>query len=103
MLEKFKTQLLLVIIAGLLSCMMMSCKKEEIKPKPAPVANVDCKCGVVLERTSEGVTFNNGGSKSWSMVRVKNYCTGNIRKFEVWTQPFMYVQVGDTHCAWSQW
>jgi nitrous oxide reductase accessory protein NosL len=82
-----------LILLALLTTALVSCKKEEVKPTPAPAPteNEACKCGVIQD------LYHLGGGK-WK-IWVQNNCSANVKSFDVnW-----HYEEGTIHCADKSW
>lgn len=58
----------------LLAIVMISCST----PSEQSETSVDCKCGVVIDSQS----FNVLGANYFSVIKVKNNCTGVVKQFQ---------------------
>jgi hypothetical protein len=69
----------------------LSCSTEDNTPSENPT---DCNCGVVTESTSFNVVNGQGGVTVFSVIKIKNNCTGAI----IQTQRDGNIPVGSQIC-----
>jgi hypothetical protein len=83
-----------LILLALLTSTVLSCKKEEVKPTPAPAPteNEACKCGIVTNNVYYSLSYKWG-------VEVQNNCSGNKKYFTL----SLPIDEGSIYCAGQTW
>lgn len=82
-----------ILILGVLTMGLASCKKEEVQPNNTTQPSCQSNCGTI---TNDGIEDN------CYYLDIQNSCTGNVKRFcidsGIWANAF----VGDSFCITNE-